>query len=169
MSDRFAKVVSVALNPLLMPAVVALLVLLDIGSGNGFPAIPVKCALPDLRLLMMEPTMRKAAFLKTVLAKTHLDDASVVRDRVDRAQDLARHGRFDCITMRAVAAIGPVLGGAPQCLRPAGRLLFLLGERGAEEVASRVRAPLELIQRYRIPERRASYIVVVRMQEIPEA
>ncbi|MFQ5701031.1 MAG: 16S rRNA (guanine(527)-N(7))-methyltransferase RsmG [Acidobacteriota bacterium] len=139
--------------------------LLDIGSGNGFPAVALKCALPALRLVMMEPTARKAAFLQVLLAELDLSHATVVRDRVDRASDLARHGRFDCITMRAVAAIRPVLDGAVAALRPAGRLIFLVGESGADLIAEYLRPPLELLERRLIPGRRASYIVVVGLAE----
>src|SRR5688572_28795889 len=92
--------------------------LIDIGTGNGYPAIPLKCALPHLRLAMMEPTMRKAVFLRTVAADLQLTDATVLRDRVDRPADLARYGKWDCITMRAVAAIPAIMAGAPSALRP---------------------------------------------------
>jgi len=142
--------------------------LLDIGSGNGYPAIPLKCALPDLRLAMMEPTMRKSVFLRTVIADLGLTDAEVIRDRVDRPADLARHGRWDCITMRAVAAIPAVMGGAQQALRPGGRLLFMVGEEGRDQILRALTADLTVFGDARFPGRRASHVVVVGFGGRPE-
>lgn len=135
--------------------------LLDIGSGNGFPAIPLKCALPDLRLGMVEPTVRKGAFLTTAIAHLELADAEVIRGRVDKHRDLARLGRWDCITMRAVAAIPAVLAGAGQALRPGGRLLFMVGAEGRDEIYRRLTPKLELVAVHQLPDCRASFIAVV--------
>lgn len=135
--------------------------LLDIGSGNGFPAIPLKCARPDMRLTMMEPTMRKAVFLRTVVADLRLTDTEVLRDRVDRPADLGRHGRWDCITMRAVAAIPSIMAGAPAALRPGGRLLFMVGREGREQVLRGLRGNLMVLADTLLPGTRASHLVVV--------
>lgn len=134
--------------------------LLDIGSGNGFPAIPLKCALPSLRIGMLEPTLRKGSFLSAVAAALDLSDTEVIRGRVDRARDLSRLGRWDCISMRAVAAIPAVLAGAPEALRPGGRLLFMVGQAGRQEILERIAAPLELVAIQQLPGSHSSYIVV---------
>ena len=135
--------------------------LLDIGSGNGYPAIPLKCALPDLRVALMEPTMRKAVFLRTVISDLGLTDAEVFRARVDRPGDLSRHGRWDCITMRAVAAIPAVMTGATSALRPSGRLLFMVGDAGRDQVLKLMRDPLALLGESRLPGTRGSHLVVI--------
>lgn len=135
--------------------------LLDIGSGNGYPAIPIRVALPALRVAMMEPTVRKSLFLETVIAELELKDASVIRSRVDRPADLLRHGRWDCITMRAVAAIPVVMQAAPSVLRSRGRLLFLVGEAGRREVAQSMQPPLRLLFESRLEGTEGSYVVVV--------
>jgi len=135
--------------------------LLDIGSGNGFPAIPLKCALPNLRVAMLEPTQRKSLFLSTVARELGLEDCEVMRARVDRPQDLARLGKWDCITMRGVAAIPAVLAGAPAALRPKGRVLFMVGEAGRGEVLRRIVAPLELIGCHPMPSTDSSYLIAV--------
>src|SRR5688572_19869217 len=135
--------------------------LLDIGSGNGYPAIPLKCALPDLRLAMMEPTMRKSVFLRTVIADLKLTDAEVLRTRIDRPVDLTRYGRWDCITMRAVAAIPAVMGGAPQALRSGGRLLFMVGDEGRDQILRALTPDLSVLGDVRSPGRHSSHVVVV--------
>ncbi len=135
--------------------------LLDIGSGNGFPAIPVKCALPDLRLALVEPTIRKGVFLRTVAADLGLTDTLVLRARVDRAADLERLGRWDVISMRAVAALPAVMAGAPLALRPRGRLILMVGEEGRRTILERQMKPLELVAEHRLPRSRGSWIVTL--------
>lgn len=137
--------------------------LLDIGSGNGFPAIPLKCALPDLRVGLMEPTVRKGAFLRAVIADLKLADTEVIRDRIDRPADLARYGRWDTVTMRGVAAIPVVMEGALEALRPGGRLIFLVGEEGRAQILSRLTPPLVLAGDDRLPDRRSAYAVVLQL------
>ncbi|HKY31526.1 MAG TPA: 16S rRNA (guanine(527)-N(7))-methyltransferase RsmG [Candidatus Polarisedimenticolia bacterium] len=137
--------------------------LLDVGSGNGFPAIPLKCAQPDLRLAMMEPTVRKGVFLQNVIHELRLTDAMVIRGRVDSPNDLSRYGRWDCITMRAVAAIPAVLTGAPAALRPSGRLFFLVGEAGRDQVLRQLHQSLTLLADTTLPGMKASFLLVIGM------
>lgn len=134
--------------------------LLDIGSGNGFPAIPLKCLLTDLRLGLLEPTVRKSAFLSAVVGELRLSDAEVIRGRVDRPQDLARLGRWDCISMRGVAAIPQVLAGGAASLRPGGRMLFMVGDSGRAQILRRIASPLEVIAIQQLPRTQGSWIVV---------
>ena len=75
--------------------------LLDIGSGAGSPAIPMKLARPSLRLTMVEARVRKSAFLRE--AARHLGLANVVVEtKVFGAQGLASGSTFDAIALRAV-------------------------------------------------------------------
>ena len=135
--------------------------LLDIGSGNGYPAIPLKCALPGLRVLMLEPTMRKSIFLDHVIDDLGLEDTSVIRQRVDSPQDLSRLGRWDCITMRGVAAIPAVMEGAPAALRPLGRIVLMVGESGRAEILRRIVAPLALVEEKRLAHTQRSFVMVI--------
>ncbi len=135
--------------------------LLDVGSGNGFPAIPLKCALDDLRLGMVEPTRRKSLFLSAIISELRLAETEVHRMRVDRPRDLTRLGKWDCITMRAVAAIPAVVEGAPAALREGGRVLLLVGEAGRAEALARVSAPLEVVAEERLPGKKSSYLLVI--------
>ncbi len=144
--------------------------LLDIGAGNGYPAIPIKCALPELRLGMMEPTLRKSIFLETVARELQLTDTTVIRARVDRPHDLSRYGRWDCISMRAVAAARTVMAGAAAALRPGGRLLFLVGSSGRQEILGAIAEPLRLVADQLLPFRRSSFAVVLELaapQSVP--
>jgi len=135
--------------------------MLDIGSGNGFPALPVKCLYPDLRLGMVESTRRKATFLNTVVAELELADTEVIVTRIRRTRDLERLGRWDCISMRAVSAIPVLMEAASSVLRPSGRILCLVGQAGREEILSRTGADLEVVADRVLPGTRASFILAV--------
>jgi 16S rRNA (guanine527-N7)-methyltransferase len=60
-------------------------VIVDIGTGGGFPGIPLKLALPSLHVLLMEPRSNKTAFLHNVIGKLELTGISVIQSRVENA------------------------------------------------------------------------------------
>ena len=135
--------------------------LLDIGSGNGFPAIPLKCALPSLAVTMMEPMLKKSVFLETAVSEMGLTGTRVLRERADSAGDLTRHGRWNAITMRAVAVVPLVMTTAPETLAPGGRLLFMVGQAGLDQVRSLTLPPLRVVAVVPLPRRSASWLVSV--------
>jgi 16S rRNA (guanine527-N7)-methyltransferase len=92
--------------------------LLDVGSGNGFPAIPLLLARPGVRGVLLEPRERRWGFLREVVRELALS-ADV------RREQLARHrgGGYDVMTVRALGA--PVwAGSAARLVGAAGALLW---------------------------------------------
>lgn len=89
----------------------------DVGTGGGFPGVPLAIVRPDLSLTWLEPRERRAAFLRHVARALPVENAVV---QAARAQDLPVSG-FDFATSRAVGieALGPV-----RFLRPGGGLLL---------------------------------------------
>ena len=103
------------------------LVVLDVGSGGGSPAIPMKLAAPRISLRMVESKTRKAAFLREVVRTLELDEAVV--DAVRFEELLARpalHDAVDVLTLRAVRVDRKMLSGLQSFIKPTG-LLFLFG------------------------------------------
>jgi 16S rRNA (guanine527-N7)-methyltransferase len=100
---------------------------LDIGSGGGSPAIPMKLANPRISLRMVESKTRKAAFLREVIRALKLDRTHV--DAVRFEELLARpslHDAMDVVTMRAVRVNGKTLSELQAFVRPSG-FIFLFG------------------------------------------
>ena len=98
--------------------------LLDLGSGGGFPAVPLLLARPALAGTLLEPRERRWAFLREVVRALAID-ADVRRDPVTAVE-----GRFDAVTVRALG--GGAWGSAvSRLLAPEGRLLWWTRETGA--------------------------------------
>ena len=102
----------------------------DIGSGGGSPAVPLKLAMPRLCLWMVESKTRKAAFLREVVRQLRLEDVVV---HGCRYQDLrTRQKRLevaDIVTVRAVKMNREALARLRELLRVDGRLFLFQGTR----------------------------------------
>ena len=98
---------------------------LDIGSGGGSPAIPLKLATPSIQLLMVESKTRKSAFLREAIRHLDLHDTSV---ETARAEDLLTrpelHEAHDVVTVRAVRMEQKLLGKLQAFLRLGGRIML---------------------------------------------
>ncbi len=106
---------------------------LDIGSGAGFPALPLKLWAPTIQLVMVESNHKKATFLREVARSLTLTDINVMTERAEALAD--RLGPafppFDVVTFRAVERFEAVLPVAERFLAPHGRLAVLVGSSQA--------------------------------------
>jgi 16S rRNA (guanine527-N7)-methyltransferase len=105
--------------------------LMDVGSGGGSPAIPLKLAAPSVRLTMVEVKARKSAFLREAVRTLGLRDAEVETARYEEL--LARpelHEAFNVLTVRAVRVEPKVLNTLQAFLQPLGSLFLFRGPSG---------------------------------------
>lgn len=102
--------------------------LLDVGSGAGFPGIPLKIVRPDLQLTLVEPSHKKASFLHFLIGVLRLSGVRVVTNTVERvAIDQSEQRQFQYMVTRALK-FDLVLKRAHQLLAPGGKaLLYLSG------------------------------------------
>jgi 16S rRNA (guanine527-N7)-methyltransferase len=102
--------------------------LLDVGSGAGFPGLPLKILLPELRVTLLEPNEKKTSFLRHIIGTLDLGNVSVVSKNLrDFSRDATHRGRFSCIATRAVAA-DDILPFAETLLAERGRMIFCLAK-----------------------------------------
>ncbi len=78
--------------------------IIDVGSGAGFPGLPIRIARPDLQLTLLEATRKKCDFLRHIAAVLALERVTIVQARAeDAARDAAHRERYDVAIARAVA------------------------------------------------------------------
>jgi 16S rRNA (guanine527-N7)-methyltransferase len=80
--------------------------LIDVGTGGGFPGIPLKIAQPDLRVTLLDGTAKKVAFCDEVIRTLDLKDAHAVHGRAEElAHQPAHREKYDVVIARAVAPL----------------------------------------------------------------
>ena len=106
--------------------------LADVGSGGGFPGLPLKIMRPDLQLFLVESNVKKATFLAEVIRELGLTDARVL---VSRYEELAEEvAPLDMICSRALGDFSNFLTWAASPSVSAKQVLLWLGGRDLEEV-----------------------------------
>jgi 16S rRNA (guanine527-N7)-methyltransferase len=108
--------------------------LVDIGSGAGLPGIVLAMIRPSLRVILLEPLLRRSVFLEECVAELGLSNATVVRARAE--EKAAAHINAAVATARAVAPLDRLTEWAARLLRPGGQLLAIKGQSAAEEIAA---------------------------------
>ncbi len=105
--------------------------LVDLGSGNGFPAIPLKVLHPGIDLVLVESSEKKSGFLWAVIRELGLRGARVETRRVSGRRDLADLTPCRYLTLRGVRGRDLVRGEGGPLLERGGRaLLFVSAEEG---------------------------------------
>ncbi len=136
--------------------------LIDIGSGGGSPALPLKIVKPGLNLRMVESKVRKGAFLRDAVRELGLPSVEVHVCRYEEL--LARpelHENHDVLTVRAVRIEKTALRNLQAFVRP-GAFLGLFRGRGSAEALDDVQPPLVWEATYPLIESLRSQLVVVR-------
>lgn len=108
--------------------------LLDLGSGGGFPAIPLLLVRRDLEGTLVESSGKKAVYLLDALSRLALT-ARVVNARFPDAFSMVGDPRYDVLTTRAVASAGKLVRAARPLLSPGARALLWTSEPLASEAA----------------------------------
>jgi 16S rRNA (guanine527-N7)-methyltransferase len=100
---------------------------LDIGSGAGFPALPLKLWSPNIRLTLIESNHKKTAFLREVARALTLTDIDVISDRAETLAKRPDFARAEVVTLRAVERFETILPQAAALLAPKATLALLIG------------------------------------------
>lgn len=115
--------------------------LIDVGTGAGFPGIPLAIACPDLAVTLLDSLKKRVCFLEAVIAGLGLANAHAFHDRAELFAKRAEHrDAYDWVTARAVARL-PLL--AEYCLpflRQGGTFIACKGPDGARELAEAANA-----------------------------
>ena len=96
--------------------------LVDLGSGAGSPALPLKILRPHIRLMMVETRGRKAAFLREAVRTLRLDDVDVEQMRF-QSLSASMVSEFDVVVVRALRIDGELLSSVVELLNTGGRFI----------------------------------------------
>lgn len=97
--------------------------LIDVGSGAGFPGLPIAIYAIEAMVTLIESNSKKAIFLREIIAALNLKNAEVFNGRAE-----AYRGTADIVTMRAVEKFGDALPKAANLVREGGRLALMIGD-----------------------------------------
>ncbi|MGB7148029.1 MAG: 16S rRNA (guanine(527)-N(7))-methyltransferase RsmG [Terriglobales bacterium] len=100
---------------------------LDIGSGAGFPALPLKIWAPEIHLTLIESNHKKSAFLKEVSRALTFTNINVIAERAETLAAREDHLRAHVVTLRAVEHFETILPQAIAFLADQGTLALLVG------------------------------------------
>ena len=110
--------------------------LIDIGSGGGFPGLPLALVCPELPITLLEATGKKARYLAETADVLGLTNITVLCDRAETlgAPDGGGRDAWDVVTARAVGPMPVLLELAMPLVQEGGWLLAIKGQRAAEEI-----------------------------------
>jgi 16S rRNA (guanine527-N7)-methyltransferase len=111
--------------------------LVDVGTGAGFPGLPIKIVCPQLQITLVESTGKKASFCRHLVQSLQLENVSMVHARAERVGHWPdQRKQFDWAVARAVAAMPVLVEYMLPLLRLGGRMIAQRGESAAAELHS---------------------------------
>ena len=112
----------------------------DVGSGGGVPGIPLAIARPDAKVLLIESTQKKAAFLERAVQQLNLTNVRVSARRSEEEARGENRDHFDVVVARALAAMSILVEWCLPLTRLRGKLLAMKGGKIVEELPAAARA-----------------------------
>lgn len=133
----------------------------DVGSGAGFPGIPLAIAEPRCRFVLIEPRRKRANFLRHCTRELRLSHVEVEEARVQELYEKWKNA-FDIVISRAFAELTTFVRITLPILQPGGRIVAMKGPEPRAELASLPSDTIvSAIHRYRLPEKRGERTLVV--------
>jgi 16S rRNA (guanine527-N7)-methyltransferase len=109
--------------------------LLDLGTGAGFPSIPIKIVREDINLSLVESIRKKSLFLQKLIKDLKFEDVSVINKRAEDLIDASDYKEnFDIVTAKALGKIKDTIELATSFLKPKGLLIAYKREKIKEEI-----------------------------------
>lgn len=144
--------------------------LLDVGSGAGFPSIPLKIVYPDLQVTILDALQKRIGFLEYLTKELDLNVELIH----GRAEDFSRHNSYDIVTARAVANLQVLSELCIPFVKPTGYFLGMKGPQYQDELQQSrntfkvLGARFSKVLDYSIEEYTRTIIIVEKMQPTSE-
>ncbi|MBN6187293.1 16S rRNA (guanine(527)-N(7))-methyltransferase RsmG [Aneurinibacillus sp. BA2021] len=146
---------------------------IDVGSGAGFPGIPLKICFPGLALTILDSLNKRLVFLQEVTKQLGLQQVSFVHSRAeDAGRDKKYREQFDVATARAVARMNVLSELCMPFVKPGGSFIVMKGSNVEEELTEGKKAikilggKTEKVETFELPEEQAERnIIIIRKQQ----
>jgi 16S rRNA (guanine527-N7)-methyltransferase len=122
--------------------------IIDVGTGGGFPGIPLAVACPDRDFTLIDGTQKKIRFVAESIALLDIRNAHAV---AARAENYSGEKSFDAVVVRAVGTLADVLHNAGKLVGPDGRLLAMKGKLPEDEIRELPRGWSAQVTPLRVP------------------
>src|SRR3984885_1183425 len=129
----------------------------DLGSGAGFPGIPIKLWAPQISLTLIESNQKKSIFLREVARTLTLMNVDIQNSRAESLPQAS----FDVVTLRAVERFDAILPTAAVLVAPGGNLALLIGSAQLAQ-AEEVLVGFDVSESIPIPESRSRVLMIAR-------
>lgn len=146
--------------------------LLDVGSGPGFPALPLKIANENINISIVEATNKKVEFIKNIISNLSLNNIDVNHTR---AEDYDKLNTFDYVTTRAVSTIKEQLPYTIPFLKIGGYLIAMKGQskvdleiEEAKPLLNKIGATIKKRIKYQVLDRNYELVVIEKTKATPK-
>lgn len=109
--------------------------LIDVGTGAGFPGVPLKIAIPGLEVTLLDATRKRLDFLSAVIEELGLEDIRVLHARAEDAGKGKHRGAYTLVTARAVARLGQLAEWLLPFARVGGKVVSMKSATVDDELA----------------------------------
>ena len=143
----------------------------DLGTGSGMPGIPVKIALPNIKMTLVESITKKCNFLENVNQKLSLDMEILNKRAEEIGQDKNYRARYDCVLSRAVSKFSPNLEISIPLLKTGGYFIVHKTKNSAQSqeeglpsiknALNHLGAKLEKVIDYKLPGQDLDYCILI--------
>ena len=133
--------------------------MIDVGTGAGFPGLPIAMTEPELAVELLDSNARKIGFVQHVVGELEISNATAVRSR---AENYAPGRGFDTVIARALASIPRLIELAGHLVAEKGVMLALKGQYPADELKDVPEAWEYEVRKLEVPGRNARHVVSLR-------
>ncbi|MCP3944405.1 MAG: 16S rRNA (guanine(527)-N(7))-methyltransferase RsmG [Desulfobacteraceae bacterium] len=126
---------------------------MDMGTGGGFPSIPLKILNPSIGFVLVDASRKKVNFLKHVIRTLGLKNIDAVHSRVeDLACDVSHASTYDAVMSRAFTGLEKFVEFALPMLKPEGKIYALKGKQAPDEITADLKSQFEIrTDHYQLP------------------